>query len=486
MERLRILPWLIIFGILFLLQLLIFGGFTRSEWHDTPSQSSQLRAEQQQQQQQQQHPLAVPSCPSPPQIAIEQPFIPSAISQFREPQVPLPVAPLPLQKPIDDVTSAILPSLNANFDLAIQQEISALTAAHSCVAAPVTSASSFTRCMRDVSITHVTPPAAYAPRAACAHVGFCSGFGACFVGKCFCAAGRSGLDCATISPVGTCSMSSDACFRHPIYGSPRVSKERWFRAQLSEKDYWADASRAGDDNDNAGASFELFEGYAKVPPALGNVLELGCGPFTQLKSLLGNSKIPWSISTVTLADPILVSESKHAKSSFQSGAFEAYGKRYPTKLLQIGAEDVGQLYHDYFDTVIMQNVLEHVQDAYAVLESMYNATKPGGVVVFWEPMYGNQWSGWSGAQGQELLIDMNLPLQLDVASPNWNDQQVRDSIRSRAFDFTAHPIRVDPSVFDYFASLFDPIMLKREPGRRGDNSIVLIGRKKQACAKPYF
>jgi len=134
----------------------------------------------------------------------------------------------------------------------------------------------------------------------------------------------------------------------------------------------------------------------------------------------------------------------------------------------------------------MQNVLEHVQDAFAVLESMYNATKVGGVVVFWEPMYGNQWSGWSGAQGQELLIDMNLPLQLEVASPNWNDLQVRDSIRSRAFDFTAHPIRVDPSVFDYFASLFEPIMLKRVPGRRGDNSIILIGRKKVECAKPYF
>jgi hypothetical protein len=33
-----------------------------------------------------------------------------------------------------------------------------------------------------------------------------------------------------------------------------VSKERWFRAQLSEKDYWADASRAGDDNEFCGAA----------------------------------------------------------------------------------------------------------------------------------------------------------------------------------------------------------------------------------------
>jgi len=104
--------------------------------------------------------------------------------------------------PSADLDPSVLPTLNANYDLALKQETDALSAAHACVAAPVTTISSLTRCMRQVINSHTTPPAAYTPRAACARLSFCSGFGACFVGKCFSAAGRSGPDCATISPVG--------------------------------------------------------------------------------------------------------------------------------------------------------------------------------------------------------------------------------------------------------------------------------------------
>lgn len=110
---------------------------------------------------------------------------------------------------------------------------------------------------------------------------------------------------------------------------------------------------------------------------------------------------------------------------------------------------------EHFDTVIMQNVLEHVVDGYAVLESLYNATKPGGTIIFWEPSYSAAWDGWN-EDGQELIPDVSL-----------------------AFDRYAHPIRADPSVFRHFASFFEPIMLKETPARRGDNSLVLVGRKKK-------
>ena len=54
---------------------------------------------------------------------------------------------------------------------------------------------------------------------------------------------------------------------------------------------------------------------------------------------------------------------------------------------------------------------------------------------------------------------------------------VRDTIRSRAFDRIAHPLRVDPSVFEFFASHFRPLYYRLGKGRRGDSSITLIGRK---------
>jgi SAM-dependent methyltransferase len=150
-----------------------------------------------------------------------------------------------------------------------------------------------------------------------------------------------------------------------------------------------------------------------------------------------------------------VLESKHPRSAFSSGAFEAGGRRYRTTLLQVGAEEVGRMRPAHFDTVVMQNVLEHVADGYAVLESLYNATKPGGTVVLWEPSYSAGWGGW-GEDEQELIPDVSL-----------------------AFDRYAHPIRADPSVLRHFATFFEPLLWKEAPARRGDLSAVLVGRKKR-------
>ncbi len=102
-----------------------------------------------------------------------------------------------------------------------------------------------------------------------------------------------------------------------------------------------------------------------------------------------------------------------------------------------------------------QNVLEHVVDGYAVLESLYNATKPGGTAVVWEPTYSAAWAGWAEGDGQELIPDVSL-----------------------AFDRYAHPVRADPSVLRRFASFFEPVVWREAPGRRGDSSAVLIGRKR--------
>jgi len=229
----------------------------------------------------------------------------------------------------------------------------------------------------------------------------------------------------------------------------------------------------------------MFQRYRSVPAHLGHVLELGCGPFTQLKGLLGTRTKPWSVDSVTLADPLLVYESKATHSPFRDGKFRVDGKEYPTTLHQVGAEKVGALYHDHFDTVIMMNVLEHVASGYEVLESMYNATKPGGVVILWEPAYSKAWSGWHET-GQELVLDMSLPLKLEVNNPDWSSVRTRDTIRSRAFDLMAHPIRIDPSVFEFFASKFDHLQFSMGAGRRGDSSCLLIGRKKEPSPLPWY
>jgi hypothetical protein len=49
----------------------------------------------------------------------------------------------------------------------------------------------------------------------------------------------------------------------------------------------------------------------------------------------------------------------------------------------------------------------------------------------------------------------------------------------------AHPIRVDPSVFAFFATKFEPLDYRVGDGRRGDSSTLLVGRKLEPSAKPW-
>jgi 2-polyprenyl-3-methyl-5-hydroxy-6-metoxy-1,4-benzoquinol methylase len=317
----------------------------------------------------------------------------------------------------------------------------------------------------------------FAPKAACANQGFCHGHGACFLGTCFCGGGYTGDSCQTRDEATPpCSSKSDKCFIHPKNGRSRISLERWSRAQAGEESWWTDKARQGETHDKADHTLKLFEQYKDLPSELGNVAELGCGPFTQLKSIIGVKGRDWQVGTVTLVDPIMVVESKHAHSSYTTGRFTVDKTVYPTKLHQIGAEEAGSLFPERFDTVIMQNVLEHVTDAYEVLESLYNITKVGGVVLLWEPVYNEDWTGWQGL-GQELILDTTLPIKVDVADVDWTQQSNLDNVRSRDFSNIAHPIRSTKRVFEHFMSKFEPITKKYVPGRLGDSSIVFIGRK---------
>ena len=176
----------------------------------------------------------------------------------------------------------------------------------------------------------------YVPHQLCEKFEFCNGRGTCFLGKCFCAPGWNGTRCdENAESVLPCSVSKDQCFRHKSYGVARISLERWHRAQIAETMWWTSPNNTASSDDHANIAVENFELYRTVPDYLGHVLELGCGPFTQLKFLLRVPNRNWKVSSVTLADPILLLESKHPNSPFRSGTLEVDGKSYHTKLLQV-------------------------------------------------------------------------------------------------------------------------------------------------------
>jgi SAM-dependent methyltransferase len=103
-----------------------------------------------------------------------------------------------------------------------------------------------------------------------------------------------------------------------------------------------------------------------------------------------------------------------------------------------------------FDTLLCINVIEHVWDAYEVLENIYNALKPGGILIYHDRFY---------------------------PSPEYGDAVLGPG------NFY-HPIRLTRIVFEHFLKQFNTIyifegqtkgQIKRQAGEVG---FYFIGRKK--------
>jgi hypothetical protein len=96
---------------------------------------------------------------------------------------------------------------------------------------------------------------------------------------------------------------NDQRFYNPTLGVVRVDVRRWLAAQGYESRGWLHcwSDQADDRSDDHAA---LFDGYKALKNDLGWVLEIGCGPFTQLKTILKGrtahhitSSIPYSATT---------------------------------------------------------------------------------------------------------------------------------------------------------------------------------------------
>ena len=160
-----------------------------------------------------------------------------------------------------------------------------------------------------------------------------------------------------------------------------------------------------------------FDSYASVRH-LGHVAEVGCGPFTQVHTLLeARPDLVQTAESITLADPGMDGYLKLKSCPYRNGRL----KGVPVFTYACGAEEFPFL--GAFDTVIMLNVIEHAWDAFAVLSSVYAALKPGGQFLF-----------------HERLLDLSLQSEV------------------------YHPIRLKPSFYDGFlGSSFNTIYNRTVP-----------------------
>lgn len=171
-----------------------------------------------------------------------------------------------------------------------------------------------------------------------------------------------------------------------------VSRERWQVAQAWERDHWlrnekqlarygknyvwrllsfaglVEKSRGNDRNDWWEREFDH---YHFLPSRVENALEVGCGPYTNMRKI---QKV-CSPKHVFLSDP-LIRTYLQFKMNFVSEMFlsgRCYIDDHPLEELPFAAE--------YFDVVVMINVLDHVCDANLCMKRLLAVVRQGGVAI---------------------------------------------------------------------------------------------------------
>jgi SAM-dependent methyltransferase len=233
-----------------------------------------------------------------------------------------------------------------------------------------------------------------------------------------------------------------------------VPQERWRKAQEAELAAWRRQStwhhallhsalnalgirktKAGDDWNQWW--YDQFDGYRVLPDQFQNAIELGCGPYTNIR-LIRRGRF---IGSVVCSDPLALHylrlargwlETEHARGTIVLDAHPIEECTFPD---------------GSFDLVVLINVLDHVRDAMACLDVVTRIAKPDGF----------------------LILGQDLSDKDDAA---------------RVGEDVAHPIRIhhgdlDTRLLGSFTPLFQKI-LPREKGRNPEahyGTYLLIGRK---------
>jgi SAM-dependent methyltransferase len=244
-----------------------------------------------------------------------------------------------------------------------------------------------------------------------------------------------------------------------------VAADRWRAAQSWEEGHWVAAQRArsrfgknwvwralraaglvsryrGDDWN--GWWQKAFNDYAFLPAEVDNALEVGCGPYTNVRLMRGRCRM----RHLFLSDPLIRTYVRF-KLTFVA---EAY--REASCVLDDHPLEELPFAPDYFDLTVMINVLDHVRDADACMRNLIRVTKPGGIVVL----------------GQDLTDDE------DRAKIAGGEGEV------------GHPIKLDHVWFEqHLKTGFEPIqheVLPRERGRAPEHhygTLLFAGRKRPAA-----
>ena len=313
----------------------------------------------------------------------------------------------------------------------------------------------------------------------------CSDNSDCFFGKCFCQPGYTGADCKdllvpanpwytedcpNLTPVpkfkrddnrmssgknckthGKGPVCQILCFSHPESGVMQVPFPFWKTSLSAENTLWA--KNAGK-SDRGPEHTEGFGGYAALKGRdLGRLIEIGAGPWTQTREMMNAMGHNINLTSVAILEPNLLNYIKKPNCAYNTGTSSSSVMTVPVTLYPHGSERLHELHSGErkgFDTLLTMNVVEHVQNGYIHFQNIYNALKPGGLLIFHERYYSTPGFPPTVVLGDNLL----------------------------------HPIRPSKLILDMFLEHFDPIYVNWNGTQGfksravGETGVYLIGTKK--------
>jgi len=113
---------------------------------------------------------------------------------------------------------------------------------------------------------------------------------------------------------------------------------------------------------------DQFDGYSFLPVRLGDALELGCGPYTNMRLILKGRQA----SRVVCSDPLV--------KSYITFRGRWLAEAYAQGRVEIDDHPIEEtpFMPESFDLVVMINVLDHVRDADMCLRRAIELVRPGG------------------------------------------------------------------------------------------------------------
>ena len=142
---------------------------------------------------------------------------------------------------------------------------------------------------------------------------------------------------------------------------------------------------------------DQFERYSFLPPKMDRAMEIGCGPYTNIRLIRKAS----SIRTILCSDPLVGAYSKF-KHGWLAKAFAGRSIaliQHPGEYIPIESASL--------DCVILINVLDHVLDAEKCLLEALRTLKPDGILIL-----GQDLTDQADMRLQENLEDIGHPIRL--------------------------------------------------------------------------